>query len=35
LLALLSKGLRNRQISFPAHNGPVDWPAIQLIKQNL
>jgi hypothetical protein len=34
LLALLSKGLRNRQIAFPAHNGPVDWPATQLIKQN-
>ena len=35
LLALLSKGLRNRHVSFPSHNGPVDWPAIQLIKQNV
>ena len=33
LLALLSKGLRNSQISFPAQNGPVDWPAVELIRK--
>jgi hypothetical protein len=33
LLALLSKGLRNRRIAFPDQNGPVQWPAIQLIKK--
>ena len=28
------KGLRsNRQLGFPAQNGPVEWPAIQLIKK--
>jgi hypothetical protein len=32
LLALLSKGLRNRRIAFPNQNGPVEWPAIQLTK---
>ena len=32
LLALLSKGLRNRRIAFPDQNGPVEWPDIQLIK---
>ena len=26
LLALLSKGLRNRRIAFPDQNGPVEWP---------
>ena len=33
LLALLSKGLRNRRIAFPDQNGPVEWPAIQLTKR--
>jgi hypothetical protein len=32
LLALLSKGLRNRWIAFPQQNGPVDWPEIYLAK---
>ena len=33
LVALLSKGLRNRKIAFPDQNGPVEWPAIELIKR--
>jgi len=33
LLALLARGLRNRQLSFPTQNGPVEWPAIQLVKK--
>jgi hypothetical protein len=33
LLALLARGLRNRQLGFPAQNGPVEWPAIQLVKK--
>ena len=33
LLALLSKGLRKRRIAFPDQNGPVEWPAIQLLKK--
>jgi hypothetical protein len=32
LLALLRKGLRGRQLTFPAHNGAVEWPEIQLIR---
>jgi len=32
LLAMLSKGLRNRRIGFPDQNGPVAWPAILLAK---
>ena len=33
LLALLARGLRNRQLPFPAQNGPVEWPEIQLVKK--
>jgi hypothetical protein len=33
LLALLRRGLRSRQLAFPAHNGAIDWPDIQLIKK--
>jgi hypothetical protein len=32
LLALLSKGLRNRRLVFPDQNGPVTWPEIHLAK---
>jgi hypothetical protein len=32
LLALLRKGLRSNQLAFPARNGAVEWPEIQLIK---
>src|SRR5215469_278434 len=32
LLALLSRGLRNHQLRFPAKNGPVEWPNISLAK---
>ena len=32
LLALISKGLRNRRLSFPDQNGPVAWPEIHLAK---
>jgi hypothetical protein len=32
LLAILSRGLRTRNLSFPAENGPVDWPEIRLRK---
>jgi hypothetical protein len=32
LLALLRKGLRGHQLTFPAHNGAVQWPEIQLIR---
>jgi hypothetical protein len=32
LLALLSKGLKNRRIAFPNQNGPVEWPNIHLAK---
>jgi len=31
LLATLSKGLRTRQLQFPARNGPVEWPTINLV----
>ena len=33
LLALLRRGLRSRKLAFPAHNGAVEWPDIQLIKK--
>jgi len=33
LLALLSRGLRTRNLRFPPQNGPVEWPRIQLAKQ--
>ena len=33
LLALLRKGLRSKKLTFPAHNGVVEWPDIQLIKK--
>jgi len=33
LLALLRKGLRSNQLAFPARNGAVEWPEIQLIKK--
>ena len=33
LLALLARGLRNRQLRFPDQNGPVEWPAIQIVKK--
>ena len=32
LLALLARGLRNRQLRFPADNGPVEWSGVELIK---
>lgn len=32
LLALLSRGLRNRNLRFPSDNGAVEWPTIQLSK---
>ena len=32
LLALIAKGLRNRQLRFPAENGAVAWPAVELMK---
>ena len=32
LLAVLSKGLRNRRIAFPDQNGPVAWPEVYLAK---
>ena len=32
LLALLSRGLRNRQLHFPPKNGPVEWPSLVLSK---
>jgi hypothetical protein len=32
LLAKLSRGLRTRNLNFPADNGPVDWPEIRLSK---
>jgi hypothetical protein len=32
ILALLSRGLRNHQLRFPARNGPVEWPNISLAK---
>jgi len=35
LLALLRKGLRSNKLVFPALNGAVEWPAIQLLKQNV
>jgi hypothetical protein len=31
LLAVLSKGLRTRQLQFPTRNGPVEWPAVNLV----
>jgi len=33
LLALLCRGLRSKQLAFPAQNGAVEWPDIQLIKK--
>jgi hypothetical protein len=33
LLALLRRGLRNRQLAFPPSNGAVEWPEIRLVKQ--
>src|ERR1019366_7725139 len=33
LLALLARSLRNRQLRFPAQNGPAEWPEIQLTKK--
>ncbi len=33
LLALLARGLRNRHLSFPAQNGPVEWPGSHLTKR--
>ena len=33
LLALLRRGLRSKKLAFPAHNGAVEWPDIQLIKK--
>lgn len=30
LLALVSRGLRSKQLKFPAGNGPVEWPDINL-----
>lgn len=32
LLALLSRGLRNHQLRFPARNGSVEWPNLSLAK---
>ena len=32
LLAMLSRGLRTRNLVFPFENGPVQWPRIQLAK---
>jgi len=32
LLALLSRGLRTRNLHFPPENGPVEWPPIELTK---
>ena len=33
LLALLRRGLRNRQLAFPPSNGAVAWPEIHLVKK--
>ena len=33
LLALLSKGLRSRQLPFPTQNAAVEWPEMQLTKK--
>src|SRR5271157_1649479 len=33
LLALLRRGLRSNKLVFPAHNGAVEWPEIQLTKK--
>ena len=33
LLALLRRGLRNRQLAFPPSNGAVEWPEIRLVKK--
>ena len=33
LLAPLRRGLRSKKLEFPAHNGAVEWPDIQLIKK--
>jgi hypothetical protein len=35
LLALLRRGLHSRQLAFPAHNGAVEWPEVQLTKQTV
>lgn len=32
LLALLRRGLRTHQLTFPLANGPVEWPEIGLVK---
>lgn len=33
LLALLRKGLRSKKLTFPPHNGAVEWPEIHLTKK--
>ena len=33
LLTLLRKGLHSRQLRFPPHNGPVEWPETNLVKK--
>ena len=33
LLVLLRKGLRSNRLAFPAQNGAVEWPEIQLTKR--
>jgi hypothetical protein len=33
LLMLLRKGLRSKQLGFPAINGPIQWPDVQFIKR--
>jgi len=35
LLTLLSRGLRNRNLRFPAVNGAVEWPPIQFDKKTM
>ena len=32
LLALLRKGLRSNRLAFPAQNGAIEWPEVQLTK---
>jgi len=34
LLALLRKGLRSNRLAFPAQNGAVEWPEIELTKKS-
>jgi hypothetical protein len=33
LLALLRKGLRTRQLTFPRVNGAAEWPEVRLAKK--